>query len=55
MTKYYIEQIVIKPLFGWPEMYQIYLNNELYCNCSTKYLPGCIKGIVNNAQTQEDK
>ena len=52
MMKYYIDNIMIKPHETNNTLYTIYLNGETYCHCSKAYLPGCIKGIIENSQQQ---
>ena len=52
MMKYFIEKIVVKPHATDSSLYTIYLNDDVYCHCSKDYLPGCIKGIIENSQQQ---
>ena len=50
MMKYYIDNIMIKPHENDNTLYTIYLNGDVYCHCSKKYLTGCVISIVENSQ-----
>ena len=44
---------MIKPHETDSTLYTIYLNDDVYCHCSKNYLPGCIKGIIENSHTED--
>ena len=52
MLKFYVEKIIVTPHLEYKNLYTIYLNDEVYCHCSPKYLSSCIEGILKNSQKE---